>query len=175
MSGARRRAAALAVALLAVAAIASIGQASGAFTSSQARPIAGTDRAETLIGTPGPDTIRGRGGDDTIVGRAGGDRLLGGAGTDQLRGGRGSDRLVGQGNGAVMTGGEGRDEFNMRDGVQIQGAGRDVIRARDGRADEINCGRGDDVAYVDRVEDGIYDCERVVPPPGSAEPARGER
>ncbi len=76
MSGTRRRAAALAVALLAAAAIASIGQASGAATSSQARPIAGTERAETLIGTPGPDTIRGRGGDDTIVGRAGGDRLL---------------------------------------------------------------------------------------------------
>ena len=40
----------------------------------------------------------------------------------------------------------------------------DVIRARDGRPDEINCGPGDDVAYVDRVEDGVYDCERVLAP-----------
>ena len=149
MSGARRRAAALAVALLAVAAIASIGQASGAFTSSQARPIAGTDRAETLIGTPGPDTIRG---------------------------GHGADFLHGGPDGAVLVGGPGRDRFNMTpEGAQLRGGGDEVIRARDGRPDAINCGDGDDVAYVDRVEDGIYDCERVVPPPGSAGPARGER
>lgn len=42
--------------------------------------------------------------------------------------------------------------------------GRDLIRARDGSPDFINCGRRRDVAYVDRVEEGVYNCERVVRP-----------
>ena len=43
-------------------------------------------------------------------------------------------------------------------------SGRDVIKARDGTPDVINCGPGKDVAYVDRVEDGVFDCERVLVP-----------
>ena len=54
-----------------------------------------------------------------------------------------------------------------RGGQLLWGGGDEVIRARDGIADGINCGRGDDVAYVDRVEDGVYDCERVVTPDGA--------
>jgi hypothetical protein len=41
-----------------------------------------------------------------------------------------------------------------------------VVRARDGEADEIDCAAGFDKAYVDRVEDGVYDCEVVVSPKG---------
>ena len=124
-----------------------------------------------IEGTRGPDTLRGGAKPDVILGRARGDRLFGGGGFDRIRGGRGSDRLIGQGQGALMVGGSGRDEFNMRNGRQIQGAGRDVIRARDGSPDQINCGPGrNDVAYVDRVEDGVYDCERIVTPDGTIEP-----
>jgi hypothetical protein len=128
------------------------------------------DQSAAIVGTPGPDTLRGGRSPDLIVGRARGDRLFGGGGFDRIRGGPGSDRLVGQGQGALMVGGSGRDQFNMRNGRQIQGSGRDVIRARDGTPDQINCGPGrDDVAYVDRVEDGVYDCERVVAPDGTIE------
>jgi Ca2+-binding RTX toxin-like protein len=40
----------------------------------------------------------------------------------------------------------------------------DVIRARDNGPDTIECGAGNDTVYVDRVEDGVYDCEKVVTP-----------
>jgi Ca2+-binding RTX toxin-like protein len=131
------------------------------------RPITGSDDGETIFGTKHPDTIRGRGGDDRIVARARGDLVRGGRGFDVIRGGRGGDELIGGPDGATAIGGSGRDGFNMRSGVAVAGGGRDEIRARDGRPDEINCGRDDDVAYVDRVEDGVYDCERVIAPGGS--------
>lgn len=173
MRGARAgRAGGIALALaLAAAAIAVAGP--GPATAVKPRPITGTDRGERLVGTRWRDTIRGLGGDDTLIGRAGDDRLFGGRGFDTIRGGRGRDRLVGQGDGALLAGGPGRDQFNMRDGRRLQGAGRDVIRARDGTPDQINCGRGpSDVAYVDRVEDGVYDCERIVTPDGTIETSR---
>ena len=42
--------------------------------------------------------------------------------------------------------------------------GDDVIHARDGGPDTIDCAAGNDTAYVDRSEDGVYDCESVVTP-----------
>jgi uncharacterized protein YodC (DUF2158 family) len=44
------------------------------------------------------------------------------------------------------------------------GGSDDVIDARDGGPDMIICGRGDDRAIVDAVEDGVYDCEEVDEP-----------
>ena len=43
-------------------------------------------------------------------------------------------------------------------------AGNDVIQARDNGPDTIDCGAGNDTVYVDRSEDGVYDCENVVTP-----------
>jgi Ca2+-binding RTX toxin-like protein len=43
-------------------------------------------------------------------------------------------------------------------------AGADVINARDGGPDTIDCGAGNDTVYVDRSEDGVYDCETVITP-----------
>lgn len=103
--------------------------------------------ADVIRGTNGPDTLRGTNGDDTLNGRGGADVLIGRRGEDALRGGKG------------------RDGFAMRAGVRVAGSqGDDVIRARDGRADEINCGGGTDKAFVDTVENGVYDCEVVIPP-----------
>jgi Ca2+-binding RTX toxin-like protein len=42
--------------------------------------------------------------------------------------------------------------------------GNDVIQARDDGPDTIDCGAGNDTVYVDRSEDGVYDCESVVTP-----------
>ena len=52
----------------------------------------------------------------------------------------------------------------MRNGVELSAPGNDVIRARDHGLDEINCGAGIDRAIVDRAEDGVFGCERVIAP-----------
>jgi Ca2+-binding RTX toxin-like protein len=109
--------------------------------------------AET--GSPRADHLLGTKGDDLLKGLKGRDVLHGGGGRDVLIGGRGLDSLHGDG---------GHDSFNMRDGVQLAAKGRDRIYARDGHPDEINCGAGRDLAVVDEVEDGVYDCEVVTEP-----------
>jgi Ca2+-binding RTX toxin-like protein len=106
----------------------------------------GTHGDDRLVGTKRGDVLKGLAGDDTLIGGRGSDVLIGGKGDDKLRGG------------------PGRDEFNMRDGVQLSAPGDDVIHARDGGNDEINCGAGNDVAIVDANEDGVYDCEEVREP-----------
>jgi hypothetical protein len=63
-----------------------------------------------------------------------------------------------------MVGGPGHDQFNELDGVPMGGQGNDVIDARDGEEDEINCGPGNDTAYVDANEEGVVDCETVIEP-----------
>jgi Ca2+-binding RTX toxin-like protein len=90
-------------------------------------------------GSNGPDRLVGTRHADTLKGRGGADVILGRGGGDTLVGGRGFDRLDG-------------------------GKGRDRIKARDHGLDAIDCGPGRDVAIVDRAEDGVYDCERVVDP-----------
>jgi len=108
-----------------------------------------------IAGGAGADRIVGTKGDDEILGLRGADNLHGGGGRDVLIGGKGPDRLTGDG---------GRDEFNMRDGEEVAAPGRDRIYARDGHPDSISCGAGRDLAVVDVVEDGVYDCETVVEP-----------
>jgi Ca2+-binding RTX toxin-like protein len=101
--------------------------------------ITGDGGDNRLVGTRQSDLLRGRGGDDEIRGRGGGDLLKGGRGRDQIGGGKGFDRLLG-------------------------GRGRDRLAARDGRPDELECGKGADTAVVDGHEDGVFDCERLVTP-----------
>lgn len=116
----------------------------------------GTDGPDHLVGSPERDRLNGRGGNDRVSGEGGRDLVRGARGEDIVRGGRGPD---------LLRGGGGQDGIGMRGGVQLSSPGDDEIRARDGFRDEINCGAGDDdVAYVDRVEDGVYDCERVIEP-----------
>jgi RTX calcium-binding nonapeptide repeat (4 copies) len=110
---------------------------------------------DALRGTAKADKLFGRGGADALKGRGGKDRLLGGGGADLLVGGRGRDTL---------NPGKGVDGVNMRDGAPIAAPGRDVIRARDGSTDQINCGDGRDRVFMDEVEDGVYDCEELIEP-----------
>ncbi len=117
--------------------------------------LAGVAVAVKQGGGSGPDTLQGTNGADTLKGRGGRDRLIGGPGADVLIGGKGPDKL---------RGGSGRDSFNMRRGVELPAKGRDRIDARDRQKDEINCGAGIDVAIVDRVEDGVFFCEKVKEP-----------
>jgi Ca2+-binding RTX toxin-like protein len=124
--------------------------------AANAAEIDGTPGADRLGGGAGRDAIDGRGGADVIVGRGGFDRLRGGRGPDRIIGGPGRDRLIG---------GPGRDEFNTGPGGHVTGAdGVDRIRARDRAPDQIQCGPGFDVVVVDWIEDGIFDCERILEP-----------
>ena len=41
-----------------------------------------------------------------------------------------------------------------------------MIRADDQTEDSIDCGPGEDTAYVDEAEDGVLDCEKLVMPEG---------
>ena len=106
----------------------------------------GTRKGDRLVGTKANDTLEGRNGADNLIGKGGRDVLVGGGG---------EDRLEGDG---------GRDEFNMLNGEALPAPGRDRIYARDGHPDSINCGAGKDLAVVDDVEDGVYDCETVREP-----------
>jgi hypothetical protein len=132
-----------------------------AFAAPVAAEIVRGDAGDNLLkGTPKADRLSGRGGDDELRGRAGNDTLKGGGGSDVLIGGKGRDDF---------NPGKGEDQVNMVDGVEQPSPGADVIRARDGEADQISCGDGKDKVFVDTEEEGVYDCETVI------EPSEGDR
>lgn len=79
---------------------------------------------------------------DTLSGSSRGDTISGGAGNDLITGLGGEDCLQGEG-------------------------GDDVIDARDGQADSVDCGPGDDTVYAD-PQDAVVNCEHVhVGPPAT--------
>lgn len=82
-----------------------------------------------------------------------GDRLEGGTGWDQLEGGSGLDEMVG---------GDGRDE--IRGGDERDPRDGDTIHADDGHKDTVDCGGGNDTAYVDAGLDVVSGCESINPP-----------
>jgi RTX calcium-binding nonapeptide repeat (4 copies) len=121
------------------------------------------------------DTVQGLGGDDLIDGANGNDVLDGGAGNDTIFGG---------GNDDTITGGPGVDSLNGEgsgSGLFVSIAGNDRIDARDGNAENLNCGPGADTAIVDADDVVPQDpgslCELVdrgatpPPPPGPVSPA----
>ena len=136
--------------------------------------VAGSPGADTVLGGDGDDSIRGGDGadvslegengddliwsgpgDDVLFGRTGDDRLWGEDGDDYVEGGRGDDALSGGGGADRLFGGHGQD--------RLRGGGDDELVAYDGSADVVDCGAGDDVAYVDR-RDRVIGCERVIAP-----------
>jgi len=101
-----------------------------------------------------------------IFGGAGNDRIDGAAGNDEINGGAGNDRIDGGTGNNVIDGGNGNDRITAGTGETdiTGGAGDDVIMARNGQADLIDCGDGNDTVVVDAAEDGVFDCETVVFP-----------
>jgi Ca2+-binding RTX toxin-like protein len=65
--------------------------------------------------------------------------------TDVLSGGSGDDEIYG---------GSGRD-------LLVGGRGSDFIEAKDGEADYVACGAGDDTASIDDDDHAASDCETV--------------
>jgi Ca2+-binding RTX toxin-like protein len=128
------------------------------------------NEAATLTGSDGPDefmvfnndagsTFNGRGGDDKLTGFDLADTIDGGAGNDTIEGGYGHD---------TITGGPGRDVINGDSSastcnwIQCRNPyGNDHIDARDGEADNVTCGIGEDVVEADPIDTVAPDCETV--------------
>ncbi len=104
--------------------------------------------ASVVEGNDGIDTITGNDGAETIEGGAGDDLLEGGYNHDTITGGPGEDTIF-------------ADETSERSGIVP--FGNDVVLARDGEADMIDCGVGDDRAVIDTV-DTVTNCEAVERP-----------
>jgi Ca2+-binding RTX toxin-like protein len=90
---------------------------------------------------------------DVIIGGSGDDVLIGDDADNTLVGGEGRDTIVGGGGSDVLDGGD-QD---------------DAIDARDGQADVVHCGDGDDGALLDRT-DTADGCEGQEPPPPPGPP-----
>jgi Ca2+-binding RTX toxin-like protein len=123
--------------------------------------LTGSDGPEefTIFNTDAGSTYNGRGGDDKLTGFDLDDTIDGGAGNDQIEGGYGHDTL---------TGGPGRDVINGDSNgstcnwIQCRSPyGNDKIDARDGEADNITCGIGEDTVEADPADTVAPDCEAV--------------
>ena len=125
----------------------------------------------TFAGGPGDDDFFVRssmdGGDSTVTGGAGNDKLKGHDHVETIDGGPGDDRVEGGYNNDVLTGGPGKDTIfgdSTTDTCNFLSCkipfGNDVINARDGEMDTIDCGPGEDRATVDAI-DVVANCEQV--------------
>jgi hypothetical protein len=135
----------------------------------------------TFAGGPGDDDFFVRsnldGGESTVTGGAGNDKLKGHDHVETIDGGPGNDVVEGGYNNDVLTGGPGKDTIfgdSTTDTCNFLSCkipfGNDVINARDGEVDTIDCGPGEDRATVDAI-DVVANCEQVEgggPGPGPA-------
>lgn len=111
-----------------------------------------------LVGTPFGDLLRTDAYDDVIEAGAGADAIDAGYGSDTITPGPGQDTVLADGGAGAC------DAINCP-----LPQGNDVIHARDGERDSIDCGPGTDTVIVDAI-DVIAGCEIVdgqsAPPPG---------
>jgi Ca2+-binding RTX toxin-like protein len=127
----------------------------------------------TLVGGPGDDIFTVYAnldeGNSTLIGNGGNDKLTAGDYQDTLDGGPGNDVINGGFGNDVLTGGPGQDTI-LADATSASCGwysytckipfGNDVVNARDGEADTIDCGVGEDRAVVDAI-DIVTNCETV--------------
>jgi Ca2+-binding RTX toxin-like protein len=106
----------------------------------------------------GDSTIRGLGGNDKLTSLDYSETIDGGAGDDTIQAGFGND---------VVTGGPGKDKINS-DGGSYCGwyecnvpFGDDTVYARDGEADQVECGIGNDTVEADTIDQVAPSCEKV--------------
>ena len=126
----------------------------------------GPERVEHYAPSDRADaTFELRGGDDVIFSSLGAQRIDGGAGNDKIEGGFGDDAIVG---------GPGRDviaaDFTGSQCGLLQSCtiphGNDVVDVRDGEADTVDCGVGEDRVTAD-PQDVLSNCETVDAGPGN--------
>jgi Ca2+-binding RTX toxin-like protein len=126
----------------------------------------------TFTGGPGDDEIFAWAnigeGASTITGGAGNDKLRGHDNTETIDGGPGADRVEGGMGNDTLTGGPGEDQIFGDATSDVCGIyyckipfGNDVIDARDGQLDGIDCGAGEDRVVADAVDVIAANCEQV--------------
>ena len=132
--------------------------------------------ADEVTGGLGRDTIFGQVGDDRLSGGPGNDLIYAGTGLDRVEGGPGNDFVAADAYAVVDTG-AGRDRILLRPGEPgseggppivgqampafpvVAGSGRDIIDARDGAVNRIDCGQGGDKVFAE-PGDILLGCER---------------
>lgn len=149
--------------------------------------MSGGGSRDSMSGDEGNDNINGDEGDDFIYGDGityaeGNDTLNGNAGNDQIYGASGYDAITGGDNDDLIDGGDGHDTLDGENGNDMirGGLGFDSIRGgpgddriyhgdlnilikSDGSKDRIDCGPGNDEAWVNTMDDGdeATNCEIV--------------
>ena len=108
--------------------------------------IDGTSGPDDLVGTEQADVIHGGGGIDYVSGLAASDLLYGGAGNDTVLGREGNDSIYGNPGSDRLFGNLGKDTINS---------------FGDRAEDVVNCGAGDDTAFVDEIDRVNKNCETV--------------
>jgi Ca2+-binding RTX toxin-like protein len=129
------------------------------------------DEGGALTGTDAPEhleagqTVRavrmaGGGGNDELVAGGGADTVDGGSGDDFIDAGFGND---------TITPGPGRDTvYADRQGGDCGPVwctlpyGNDTVDLRDGEADSVDCGWGQDTVYADAIDTVAPNCETVI-------------
>ncbi|HEX6390403.1 MAG TPA: calcium-binding protein, partial [Solirubrobacteraceae bacterium] len=138
--------------------------------------ISGGAGNDTLRGGDSRDHIHGDAGNDNSAGENGNDRMSGGTGDDTQDGGAGNDVIFANRGADTSNGGDGNDVLwaLARGDVPQPGAdtlnggnGDDTFRTRDGEADAITCGDGNDRALLDGVD--IISDATAANPNGSCE------
>ena len=119
---------------------------------------------DTLRGGDSRDRMHGGSGNDTSFGERGNDIMAGGTGDDGQDGGTGNDTIYANLGADVSVGGDGNDTLwalaradvtgpgDMVGDTLDGGNGDDVLRTRDGEADKITCGAGNDKAFLDTAD-----------------------
>lgn len=138
--------------------------------------ITGTAGNDVFTGSAGPDSFDGNSGNDEIHGAGGNDDLDGGGGDDKIYGDAGSDKLQGSNGADIVDGGAGTDQiYGDRGACSVFcSSDADMLFARDGERDAVDCGGGADSAQVDYL-DVVAFCASVdrsgnPPPPPSPPP-----
>lgn len=134
----------------------------------------GGDDADYMFGVWANDIAIGEAGNDAINGGQGMDSVLGGSGDDVVQGGDGDDGGIDPPyTFGIVSGQEGNDYLSGGLGLDfvVGGPDNDTIfhntstdgSTPDGSTDKINCGPGNDVAWISRFGDGdtAIDCETV--------------
>jgi hypothetical protein len=125
------------------------------------------DLAVLALGGGGADSLTTSAAADILVGNDGNDVLDGGEGNDQVNGSEGDDTLRGRAGDDLLQAGPGSDSVDA-------GPGDDDIRLRDGVADRVACGEGDDKVDADALDEVAADCETVTRPSAPVDPGTGQ-
>ena len=118
----------------------------------------GTDADEEFYGGGDETTVEAGGGNDTVYTSYGADAINGGPGNDTIRGYDGNDAIVGGPGQDTLIGDTLGQTCNFATCSTY--IGNDVIDARDGERDSLDCGLGADTAIVDAI-DVHTNCETV--------------